>query len=1379
MIVKIEKFGRMAIKLVLLAILIIAIPSCTEDPKEEEAQCEAGELGCACAAGGECLPTDDEGNPMICSGDNICVIDDCGSDCDDVDVTEDGEIQEIEEEIDEEIEEEIEEEVEEIQELGSLGDDCAENEECESDLCFTGEGDDAGYCSETCDDECPDGWLCYLDESDDQAESLCLPEDLCIDADEDSYGYGPACESTDCDDEDENTNPGATEVCNGADDNCDGNIDQDEDGNPLVSTCYDGQPDTVDIGPCLEGTQTCEAGEYGDCVGQILPSDEECDEIDNNCDGTVDEEVENCCISGDTRACGTSEGDCEEGEQTCAGSGEWGDCEGGTDPSDEICDGSDNNCDGQIDEELGETTCGLGVCEHTSANCIDGQTAECDPLEGSVDEICDGVDNDCDGTVDNMEQITCGLGACEHSVDACIEGEEQECNPYQGMSDEECDGVDNDCDGEIDNNLGVVRCGIGPCVHTEPSCVDGQEAVCDPFAGAETETCDEVDNDCDGEVDEEAGEPCGLGVCEHPIECDASCDDPFEGASDEVCDGEDNDCDGDIDEETELVCGLGICERTVECSEGCDDPLEGASDEICDGLDNDCDGEIDEELEEQCILGPDGVNLPGSSCQDILDDGYSTGDGIYWLDPNGEESEDGFMAFCDMTNGGWTLAARVTGGGDTFFAPFSTHWSSDSNFGEDQDSLTDSGTMKSLAWSTIPGDILRVCYQGSNTGCASFTHERNWTLSQIFGHSERTDTRDEWTWTSLAEAFGVEDVGTANAYYCGLNIAWADDHNCDTITSADSRTDGSDGAVMRVGCIGDNTNNGLGGCAGGPDDYALGIGVTSCRDGGSCTNVGSGNDDYNNHHIMGGAWNSTGAYVDSTSYLYVKRCTEEECPNPDGVNLPSSSCRDILADGFSTGDGIYWLDPNGEDSEDSFMAYCDMTTDGGGWTRVFYEDTREDEFFEVGQTDVNVDDPEANIYAIFSELELFRVNGQFEFLMRWPEHTTFDDYQQWIQTSNPATDEEGALPMGYEGIHIPYTTRGWGGLQRSLNSNSSLINGTLMPLENWFYSVGTTHCWGDQESGCQPGPSEGAHIVELLVRGSDEYETLDTYIIGNLEEDYPGRWVDGTYAASCMEYLNPPESYAYAGATGDGYYTIDPDGDGDQTAFAVYCDMTTDEGGWTLVARVSGGGDTFFAPYSTHWSNDSNFGEGQASVADSGTMKSLAWSTIPNDILRVCYQGPTASCARFTHDKSWTLSQIFGHSERTDITDEWTWTSLAEAFGVTDVGSAAAYYCGLNVAWENNGNCDSITSADSRTDGNTGDVMRVGCIGDNTNSGLGGCGGGPDDFALGIGVTSCRDGGGCTNVGSGNDDFNNHHIRGGNWQTDGGYVDSTSYLYVR
>jgi hypothetical protein len=110
------------------------------------------------------------------------------------------------------------------------------------------------------------------------------------------------------------------------------------------------------VGACAgnTGVETCTAGNWGGdtCNPFAGATTEVCDNIDNDCDGIVDENL--------TQQCGVSDvGECQYGTQTCS-SGSWGDCVGNVDPIDEICDSKDNNCNGEVDEG--------GICTSYSDN---------------------------------------------------------------------------------------------------------------------------------------------------------------------------------------------------------------------------------------------------------------------------------------------------------------------------------------------------------------------------------------------------------------------------------------------------------------------------------------------------------------------------------------------------------------------------------------------------------------------------------------------------------------------------------------------------------------------------------------------------------------------------------------------------------------------------------------------------------------------------------------------------------------------------------------------------------------------------------------------------------------------------------------------------
>jgi len=144
--------------------------------------------------------------------------------------------------------------------------------------------------------------------------------------------------------------------------------------------------------------------------------------VDNNCDGTVDE---GCgCVAGDTRACGVSKGQCKQGTQTCSG-GTWGQCVGEGTPVAEICDAVDNDCDGQTDEDL--TRACSTIYGSGTETCSLGGYSSCTAPQPSA-EICDGLDNDCDGTVDGANVVcadgkVCINGACQLSGPTATSGD--------------------------------------------------------------------------------------------------------------------------------------------------------------------------------------------------------------------------------------------------------------------------------------------------------------------------------------------------------------------------------------------------------------------------------------------------------------------------------------------------------------------------------------------------------------------------------------------------------------------------------------------------------------------------------------------------------------------------------------------------------------------------------------------------------------------------------------------------------------------------------------------------------------------------------------------------------------------------------------------
>jgi predicted outer membrane repeat protein len=403
-------------------------------------------------------------------------------------------------------------------------------------------------------------------------------------------GIGWSLDSTDCDDSDATVSPGATEMCDLADNDCDGVIDEADAAD--AGTWYaDGDDDGW--GDASSSSVSCYApagsvAASGDCddanVAVNPAATEICNSIDDDCDGTVDV---------------------------------------GVDPASGTTYYADDDSDGYGDVTDSVVACSLP--SGYSANAID-----CDDTNGTINpsaaERCDLVDNDCDGATDENDAIDAstwyldsdgdGWGDAAQDVISCdapmgYGGESGDCNDadaaYHPWAPETCaDAFDYNCDGSTGttdaDSDGTIAC---------EDCNDADAAV-NPAA---TETCNGIDDDCDGIADEADatdarlwyadadrdgyGDAAGsVRACDAPVgytdnadDCDDTSGLYHPGAAEACDEAIDFNCDGSVGSADADLDGVLACN---DCDDSAADVYPGA-DELCDTFDNDCDGVTDED----------------------------------------------------------------------------------------------------------------------------------------------------------------------------------------------------------------------------------------------------------------------------------------------------------------------------------------------------------------------------------------------------------------------------------------------------------------------------------------------------------------------------------------------------------------------------------------------------------------------------------------------------------------------------------------------------------------------------------------------------------------------------------------------------------------
>jgi hypothetical protein len=359
---------------------------------------------------------------------------------------------------------------------GEFGGACSKHTDCTLGFCVEPVGNTGGVCSRTCADDCPEGWECRTVHLPEVDLPLCIPaaQQLCLACANDEECGGGSCLQIDgagrcatpCSDE----CPVGYTCATDAEGTHAGTFCQPVTGSCECSAAMAGATRSCSemngVGTCF-GTQLCDPATGWSACTATTPAAETCDGADNNCNFIIDDGV------GGGQACTNTVagvGSCP-GVQACDGSSGFV-CLGQT-PTAEKCNFADDNCNGTVDEGfagLGSScTAGIGACtRYGSQRCnMAGTGTVCSAVAGApTTELCNQLDDDCNNMVDEpfktgamalATQCAAGLGVCARygSYICKPDGTGTQCSatPGTNISTETCNYLDDNCDGTVDNGF--------------------------------------------------------------------------------------------------------------------------------------------------------------------------------------------------------------------------------------------------------------------------------------------------------------------------------------------------------------------------------------------------------------------------------------------------------------------------------------------------------------------------------------------------------------------------------------------------------------------------------------------------------------------------------------------------------------------------------------------------------------------------------------------------------------------------------------------------------------------------------------------------------------------------------------------------------------